>query len=70
MLLFVNFISTGIDNSGVYIAVDHVVKSIVTGGNGIDVYGTARTVMKDRMFSISSLVNINQCSMLLIYVFL
>lgn len=57
------FFSTGIDNSGVYIAVDHVVKSVVSGGNEIDVYGTTRTVMKERMFSISSLVNINQCSM-------
>nr|XP_034332451.1 phosphatidylinositol phosphatase PTPRQ [Crassostrea gigas] len=46
---------TGIDNSGVYIAVDHVVKSVVSGGNEIDVYGTTRTVMKERMFSISSL---------------
>ncbi|XP_052712083.1 titin-like [Crassostrea angulata] len=46
---------TGIDNSGVYIAVDHAVKSVVSGGNEIDVYGTARTVMKERMFSISSL---------------
>lgn len=45
---------TGIDNSGVYIAVDHAVKSVVSGGNEIDVYGTTRTVMKERMFSISS----------------
>uniref|UniRef100_K1R741 Uncharacterized protein n=1 Tax=Magallana gigas TaxID=29159 RepID=K1R741_MAGGI len=47
---------TGVDNSGVYIAVDHAVKSVVSGGNEIDVYGTARAVMKERMFSISSLV--------------
>lgn len=46
---------TGVDNSGVYIAVDHAVNSVVSGGNEIDVYGTARTVMKERMFSISSL---------------
>lgn len=51
-------ISSGIDNSGVYIAVDHAVKSIVSGGKSIDVYGTAWTAMEERMLSISSLVNI------------
>lgn len=70
MLLFVNFFSTGIDNSGVYIAVDYIVKSIVSGGNEVDVYGTARTVIKERMLSIASLVIINECSMLLICLFI
>lgn len=62
-MIFCYLFSTGVDNSGVYIAVDHAVNSVVSGGNEIDVYGTARTVMKERMFSISSLVNINQYSM-------
>lgn len=46
---------SGIDNSGVYIAVDHAVNSIVSGGKSIDVYGTAWTAMEERMLSISSL---------------
>lgn len=58
ILICILNISSGIDNSGVYIAVDHAVKSIVSGGKSIDVYGTARTAMEERMLSISSLVNI------------
>lgn len=62
-------ISSGVDNSGVYIAVDHAVKSIVSGGKSIDVYGTAWTAMEERMLSISSLVNIKikQYNLQLVY---
>lgn len=69
ILICILNISSGIDNSGVYIAVDHAVKSIVSGGKSIDVYGTARTAMEERMLSISSLVNIKikQYNLQLVY---
>lgn len=69
ILICILNISSGVDNSGVYIAVDHAVKSIVSGGKSIDVYGTARTAMEERMLSISSLVNIKikQYNLQLVY---
>lgn len=69
ILICILNISSGIDNSGVYIVVDHAVKSIVSGGKSIDVYGTARTAMEERMLSISSLVNIKvkQYNLQLVY---
>lgn len=69
ILICILNISSGIDNSGVYIAVDHAVKSIVSGGKSIDVYGTARTAMEERMLSVSSLVNIEikQYNLQLVY---
>lgn len=69
ILICILNISSGIDNSGVYIAVDHAVKSIVSGGKSIDVYGTAWTAMEERMLSISSLVNIKikQYNLQLVY---
>lgn len=58
ILICIFNISSGIDNSGVYIVVDYVVKLIVFGGKSIDVYGIVWIVMEERMFLIFLLVNI------------
>ncbi|XP_052711974.1 uncharacterized protein LOC128186234 [Crassostrea angulata] len=44
----------GMDYSSVFIVVDHLVKSTVSGSSSVDVYGTVTRLLKERMFSIDS----------------
>lgn len=44
----------GMDYSSVFIVVDYLVKSIVSGSSSVDVYGTVTRLLKERMFSIDS----------------
>lgn len=46
------------DFSGVYIVVDFLMNSILSGSDSIDVYGTTLKVLKERMSSIHSEVSI------------
>lgn len=46
--------SYGMDYSSVFIVVDHLVKSTVSGSSSVDVYGTVTRLLKERMFSIDS----------------
>lgn len=42
------------DYSSVFIVVDYLVKSTVSGSSSVDVYGTVTRLLKERMFSIDS----------------
>lgn len=46
------------DYSSVFIVVDHLVKSTVSGSSSVDVYGTVTRLLKERMFSIDSEVTV------------
>lgn len=42
------------DYSSVFIVVDYLVKSTVSGSSSVNVYGTVTRLLKERMFSIDS----------------
>lgn len=44
----------GMDYSSVFIVVDYLVKSTVSGSSSVDVYGTVARLLKERMLSIDS----------------
>lgn len=46
------------DYSSVFIVVDYLVKSTVSGSSSVDVYGTVTRLLKERMFSIDSEVTV------------
>lgn len=46
------------DYSSVFIVVDYLVKSTVSGSSSVDVYGTVARLLKERMLSIDSEVTV------------